>query len=162
MDLLWNAYSNASDDEEEQPKRQRLSLSSTDPPKRHLPSPSPSLFDLQSQPPIPGSYISKRQRALMGSTPAPLPDPVPVPSPFTLSVIGARFWWSLEESSAEQRQGLAFAGRMNEQPTDNTVFCPIIEIAAAKIMNGLKRDATPVPGSKTILPYAVEAWQWCY
>ncbi|XP_027919226.1 WD repeat-containing protein 25 [Vigna unguiculata] len=83
MDLLWNAYSNVSDDEE-QPKRQRLSFSSSNPPKRHLPSPSPPPLFHQTQSTIPGSYISKRQRALMGPTPAPLPDPVPVPSPFTL------------------------------------------------------------------------------
>jgi len=76
MDLLWNAYSSVSDDEEP-PKRHRLS------PKRHIPSPSPLLFP-QTQPTIPGSYISKRQRALMDPTPAPLPDPVPVPSPFKL------------------------------------------------------------------------------
>ncbi|KAL9297903.1 hypothetical protein ACSQ67_023799 [Phaseolus vulgaris] len=67
MDLLRNAYSNVSDDEE-QPKRQRLSHSSSNPSKRHLPSPSPPLIH-QKQPPIPGSYISKRQRALMGPTP---------------------------------------------------------------------------------------------
>lgn len=82
MDLLWNAYSNVSDDEE-QPKRQRLSSSSSNLPKRHLPLPSPPLFH-QTQSPIPGSYISKRQRSLMGPTPVPLPDSVPVPSPFTL------------------------------------------------------------------------------
>ncbi|RDX97467.1 WD repeat-containing protein 25, partial [Mucuna pruriens] len=81
MDLLCNAYSNASDDdEEEQPKRERVSVSSSNPPKRHLP-----LFDLQMQAPIPGRYISKRQRASMGPASASLPDPVPVPSPFTLS-----------------------------------------------------------------------------
>lgn len=85
MDLLCNAYSNASDDDDEQPKRQRVSFSSSNPPKRHLPLPSPPSFDLETQAPVPGRYISKRQRALMGPTPAPLPEPVPVPSPFTLS-----------------------------------------------------------------------------
>ncbi|XP_017433257.1 uncharacterized protein LOC108340404 isoform X2 [Vigna angularis] len=82
MDLLWNAYSNVSDDEE-QPKRQRLSSSSSNLPKRHLPLLSPPLFH-RTQSPIPGSYISKRQRALMGPTPVPLLDPVPVPSPVML------------------------------------------------------------------------------
>ena len=104
MDLLCDAYSNASDDEEQhkrqqqqqqpQPKRQRLSLSSSNPPKPHLP-PTPSLSNLQTQPPnpIPGRYVSKRQRALQGPLPS-LPDPVPVRTPFplqsssTLSVSG--------------------------------------------------------------------------
>ncbi|XP_020237525.1 WD repeat-containing protein 25 isoform X2 [Cajanus cajan] len=100
MDLLCNAYSNTSDDDddEEQPKRQRLSLSSSNPPKPRLHFSSPPLFDHQTQPPIPGRYVSKRQRALMAQTPPspPPPQPVPVPSRFTLS--GTRHFWSLSDA----------------------------------------------------------------
>ncbi|KAH1143109.1 hypothetical protein GLYMA_12G141200v4 [Glycine max] len=74
MDLLCNAYSNASDhedEEEEPPKRQRVSLSSPNPLKRHLPLSSHPSFNHQTQAPMPGRYISKRQRALM-APPLPL------------------------------------------------------------------------------------------
>ncbi|KAL2327881.1 hypothetical protein Fmac_021308 [Flemingia macrophylla] len=79
MDLLCNAYSNASDYDEEPPKRHRVCTL----PKRHLHFASPpSLLDHQ----IPGRYVSKRQRTLMAQTPAPPPpQPLPLPSPFTLS-----------------------------------------------------------------------------
>ncbi|XP_061349718.1 uncharacterized protein LOC133294960 isoform X2 [Gastrolobium bilobum] len=89
MDLLCDAYSNTSDDDDddkgEQPKRQRLSISSSNPPKPHLSSPSSSLFNFQTQAPIPGSYVSKRQRASLGPKPTSLPDPNPLPSSFTLT-----------------------------------------------------------------------------
>ncbi|KAK7319361.1 hypothetical protein RJT34_04081 [Clitoria ternatea] len=85
MDLLCSAYSNTSDDEEEQPKRQRLSLSSSNPPKPYLPFFPSSLSNPQTHAPISGRYISKRQRASMPPLPASLPDPVPLSSPFTLS-----------------------------------------------------------------------------
>ncbi|TKY66641.1 WD repeat-containing protein 25 [Spatholobus suberectus] len=67
-------------------KTTESTLSSSNPPKQHLPLPSPPLFGLETQAPIPGRYISKRQRALMGPNPASIPDPVPVPSPFALAV----------------------------------------------------------------------------
>ncbi|KEH19706.1 putative transcription factor WD40-like family [Medicago truncatula] len=60
MELLRNAYSNSSDEEEE-PKRLKSSHTSSYPPKPYLPSPSPSLI-------LPGSYVSKRQRASSSSS----------------------------------------------------------------------------------------------
>ncbi|XP_027355756.1 WD repeat-containing protein 25 [Abrus precatorius] len=92
MDLLCNAYSNTSDDDDEEeeegenPKRQRVSLSSSNLPKPYLPFPSPiSNPQTQTQAHIPGTYISKRQRASMVPLSPSLPESVPVPSPFTLS-----------------------------------------------------------------------------
>ncbi|KAK7312930.1 hypothetical protein VNO77_37189 [Canavalia gladiata] len=91
MDLLCNAYSNTSDDDDEgeQPKRQRLSLPSANPPKPYrpfsFPSPSPLSSKSQTESPIPGRYISKRQRASMDPLPASRNDSVPVLSPFMLS-----------------------------------------------------------------------------
>ncbi|XP_015953887.1 uncharacterized protein LOC107478267 [Arachis duranensis] len=81
MDLLRDAYYHSSDDED-QPKRQRLSLSSSSsssssyPPKPYFPPTPPPSSSLNPNP-IPGSYVSKRQRALL----APLPDPDPMPLP---------------------------------------------------------------------------------
>ncbi|KAI5420057.1 hypothetical protein KIW84_044014 [Lathyrus oleraceus] len=60
MDLLCAAYSN--DDEEEEPKRMKLS--------DHTPttsSKSSTLSSLHTQTLVPGSYVSKRQRASMAS-----------------------------------------------------------------------------------------------
>ena len=59
MDLLRNAYSNSSDeDEQEKPKRLKSSHTPSYPPKPYLSSPSLIL---------PGSYVSKRQRASSSS-----------------------------------------------------------------------------------------------
>ncbi|MED6114051.1 hypothetical protein PIB30_076631 [Stylosanthes scabra] len=98
MDLLRSAYDHASDDEDHQnpqhpppqPKRQRLSLSSSFyPPKPYLPPTTlPQSSSLNPNPnPIPGSYVSKRQRALL----APHPHAVPIPlhSSTTLSATGS-------------------------------------------------------------------------
>ncbi|XP_057457613.1 uncharacterized protein LOC130748408 [Lotus japonicus] len=83
MDLLCDAYSNASDEErEEQPKRHKPSSnSSSNPPKPHLFIPNPH-YPQTPQPPIPGTYVSKRQRASMGNLAASLPNPDPAPSSF--------------------------------------------------------------------------------
>ncbi|MED6157657.1 hypothetical protein PIB30_025277 [Stylosanthes scabra] len=98
MDLLRSAYDHASDDEDHpnpqhpppQPKRQRLSLSSSSyPPKPYLPPatlPQSSSSSLNPNP-IPGSYVSKRQRALLAPVPHPHPIPLPLHSSTTLSGI---------------------------------------------------------------------------
>lgn len=94
MDLLCDAYSGVSDDnndeQEEQPKRQKSSHFFSNPPKpqRRPFLPSPSLSGaLHTQSLVPGRYVSKRQRASMGSLPTTaLPhNSVPVSSQFTLS-----------------------------------------------------------------------------
>lgn len=103
MDLLHSAYSTASDDEDEdeeksETKHQILSLPSSKRPKldspystttastsikphymplRPSPSPNPNL---QTEAPVPGRYVSKRERALFGSSPR-VSDPNPNPNP---------------------------------------------------------------------------------
>jgi hypothetical protein len=85
MDLLCDAYSNSSDEEEEEkPKRQKFSHTFSNPPKPYLPSPSSSSSNLHTQSLIPGSYISKRQRASMASISASHSVPLSSSS-FTLS-----------------------------------------------------------------------------
>ncbi|PNX97047.1 WD repeat-containing protein 25 [Trifolium pratense] len=88
MDLLCDAYSNSSDEDEEEekekPKRQKFSHSFSNPPKPYLPSPSPP-SNLHTQALIPGSYVSKRQRASMASITTPHSVPLSSSS-FTLSV----------------------------------------------------------------------------
>ncbi|WJX88080.1 hypothetical protein P8452_70202 [Trifolium repens] len=85
MDLLCDAYSNSSDEEEEEkPKRQKFNHTFTNPPKPYLPSPSSSSSNLHTQSLIPGSYISKRQRASMASISASHSVPLSSSS-FTLS-----------------------------------------------------------------------------
>ncbi|CAK8561468.1 unnamed protein product [Lathyrus sativus] len=74
MDLLCAAYSNA--EEEEEPKRMKLS--------HHTPttsSKSSTLSNLHTQTLIPGSYVSKRQRASI----APASLPLSSSPSFTLS-----------------------------------------------------------------------------
>lgn len=84
MESLFKAYSNFSDDydEEDEPKPKRLALSSS-PSKRpeelerfkFKPNFRPSHYpDLNSQPQegimVPGRYVSKRERSLLSSAPA--------------------------------------------------------------------------------------------
>ena len=101
MDLLHNAYSTASDDEEEEEenkeaKHQILAVSSS---KRFKPDYYPYSTtkhhstppNLQTEAPVPGRYISKRERALSGSNhglPAPNPNALP---PSTTSSSGTCF-----------------------------------------------------------------------
>uniref|UniRef100_A0A2N9HLE0 Uncharacterized protein n=1 Tax=Fagus sylvatica TaxID=28930 RepID=A0A2N9HLE0_FAGSY len=94
MDLLHNAYSTASDDEEEEEenketKHQILAVSSSKRFKpdyypysttKHHSTPPNQTPNLQTEAPVPGRYISKRERALFGSTHG-LPDPNPNPLP---------------------------------------------------------------------------------
>ncbi|KAI9079183.1 hypothetical protein K1719_038909 [Acacia pycnantha] len=75
MDLLCDAYGNASDDDQDQPKRRKLAPSSSNPPKPYLP-PINHCSQLQTQSSLPGRYISKRQRALLGVNPT-VPNPTP-------------------------------------------------------------------------------------
>ena len=104
MDLLHNAYSTASDDDDEveekpETKHQILPLPSAKRPKPDnpystttstsikphympfRPSPNPSL---QAEAPVPGRYVSKRERALFGSSPT-VSDPNPNPPSTTTS-----------------------------------------------------------------------------
>ncbi|KAI4333778.1 hypothetical protein L6164_018542 [Bauhinia variegata] len=89
MDLLCHAYSNNSDDDEQEPKRHKVAPSPSNPPnpKPYFPDPPPrsnQSVDFQAQAPLPGRYISKRQRALLVPV-ATVSDPVPVTSSYTAS-----------------------------------------------------------------------------
>ncbi|CAL0328904.1 unnamed protein product [Lupinus luteus] len=116
MDLLLSAYSNNSDsdDEEEQqqqkqpePKKQRFSIPSSESQKPNLTLPStPSLPT-----PIPGRYVSKRQRQRFDPL-STLPSPLHPPSPFTLtgSILDAdlpRSIMPLLKSKAKGHQNLS-------------------------------------------------------
>ncbi|XP_031738523.1 WD repeat-containing protein 25 isoform X2 [Cucumis sativus] len=94
MESLFKAYSNSSDDydEEDEPKPKRLALSSS-PSKRPEREPfkfKPNLRSLHCSDSnsetherimVPGRYVSKRERALLSSTPASrAPDSFPNPS----------------------------------------------------------------------------------
>ncbi|EEF28645.1 conserved hypothetical protein [Ricinus communis] len=100
MDLLCNAYSNSSDEEPEtvpriDPQSKPLlgphQLNTVlPPPKRPKRNNNPLQFS--SEAPIPGRYISKRERALMGQSASAsnrvIQDPNPYP-PFPTSSDGA-------------------------------------------------------------------------
>ncbi|KAL0001003.1 hypothetical protein SO802_014784 [Lithocarpus litseifolius] len=148
MDLLHNAYSTASDDDadevEEKPetKHQILPLPSPKRPKPDnpysttttstsikphympfRPSPNPSL---QTEAPVPGRYVSKRERALFGSSPRVSdPDPNPNP-PSTATSSSASVFGSISDSSIphdimsslrHQREDRARLGRISERLT---------------------------------------------
>ncbi|XP_022142879.1 WD repeat-containing protein 25 [Momordica charantia] len=80
MESLFEAYSNASEDDEDEPQPKRLALPSSPSkrpkperskfPPKFQPSPSP---DFNSEPQkgimVPGRYVSKRERALLGAAP---------------------------------------------------------------------------------------------
>ncbi|KDP39000.1 hypothetical protein JCGZ_00757 [Jatropha curcas] len=97
MDLLCNAYSNSSDEEPEpNPKPTFRPESRTEygtvflPPSKR-PKPDNPL-KLQSEAPLPGRYISKRERALLrqaSSASDSPPDQNPNPSLFTSPVLGS-------------------------------------------------------------------------
>ncbi|KAK9269086.1 hypothetical protein L1049_000854 [Liquidambar formosana] len=101
MDLLCNAYSNTSeddDDDEEEPGHQNPRIP---PSKRPKPTSNPNLLtkpspvfrpnytpNPQREAPIPGRYISKRERALLDSV-HKVPDPNPSSPVITSSVLGS-------------------------------------------------------------------------
>lgn len=92
MDLLCNAYSNASDNEEEeeesakQPRPENFTPPNSkrlkpDNPFTHTKTQNPlsgstQFPALRIEAPVPGRYVSKRERALLGSQPT-APDPNP-------------------------------------------------------------------------------------
>ncbi|XP_030929933.1 WD repeat-containing protein 25 [Quercus lobata] len=149
MDLLHNAYSTASDDDDEveekpETKHQILPLPSSKRPKpdnpysttttstsikphympfRPSPNPSPSL---QTEAPVPGRYVSKRERALVGSSPR-VSDPNPNPNPpSTTTSSSASVFGSISDSSIphdimsslrHQREDCTRLGRISERLT---------------------------------------------
>ncbi|XP_023913114.1 uncharacterized protein LOC112024714 isoform X2 [Quercus suber] len=152
MDLLHNAYSTASDDDDEveekpETKHQILPLPSSKRPKpdnpystittstslkppyymppRHSPSPNPNP-NLQTEAPVPGRYVSKRERALFGSSPR-VSDPNPNPNPSsTPTSSSASVFGSISDSSIphdimsslrHQREDRAWLGRISERLT---------------------------------------------
>ncbi|KAK8622830.1 hypothetical protein V6N13_117730 [Hibiscus sabdariffa] len=98
MDLLCKAYSNTSDDEpepepESQPRpvyHQHLPFRPSKRPKPEHPFPTLDL-PMREEPPLPGRYISKRERALSGTVPqADEPNPnFRDPHVTTQSVLGS-------------------------------------------------------------------------
>lgn len=150
MDLLHNAYSTASDDDDEveekpETKHQILPLPSSKRPKpdnpystittstslkphyymppRPSPNPNPNL---QTEAPVPGRYVSKRERALFGSSPR-VSDPNPNPNPSsTPTSSSASVFGSISDSSIphdimsslrHQREDRAWLGRISERLT---------------------------------------------
>ncbi|KAL6202266.1 hypothetical protein ACLB2K_025974 [Fragaria x ananassa] len=97
MDRLCNAYSNASDDEEARPLKQRRTETNRMPLKpnnpfhhtnTHHPPPAATQFPvIPTETHVPGRYISKRERSLLGSHPDPNPNPSTLPT--TSSVLGS-------------------------------------------------------------------------
>ncbi|CAN6557989.1 unnamed protein product [Malus baccata var. baccata] len=95
MDLLCNVYSNPSDNDEEEEEEEAEGIKQTITPpnpkrlksdnpfahtKFHHPLPESTQFPtLQAEAPVPGRYISKRERALLVSQPT-VPDPQPNPN----------------------------------------------------------------------------------
>lgn len=152
MDLLHNAYSTASDDDDEveekpETKHQILPLPSSKRPKpdnpyssittstslkphyymppRPSPSPSPNPNpNLQTEAPVPGRYVSKRERALFGSSPRvsdPNPNPSSTPTSSSASVFGSISDSSIPHdimsSLRHQREDRAWLGRISERLT---------------------------------------------
>lgn len=128
MDLLCNAYSTASDDDDqpepERPivpppsKRPRPDhhLSHTEPWDQLRPNPAPYP---PTEAPIPGRYISKRERAVLGSAPR-VTDPTPPPDPVeTTPVIGSILDSNLPHgilsSLRRQNKGQAGLGQISER-----------------------------------------------
>lgn len=91
MDRLCNAYSNASDDEEEarplkqpRPETNRMPHKPNNPfhhTNTHHPPPAATQFPvIPTETHVPGRYISKRERALLGSHPDPNFNPSTLPT----------------------------------------------------------------------------------
>ncbi|KAJ6298016.1 hypothetical protein OIU76_019191 [Salix suchowensis] len=92
MDLLCNAYSNSSDEEPEPKFKSDYKPVIPPPPKRFKPE-TPSQ-NLRTEAPVPGRYISKRERALSAQlsqvpNPAPTPNLNPNPTVVTSPVLGS-------------------------------------------------------------------------
>lgn len=115
MDLLCNAYSTASDDDDEP---QHLA-----PSKRHRPEPPRSHTKPLSvtEPPIPGRYISKREQAALASASASVSrasDPSPPSSVAAMPVVGSILDSDLSHdilsSLRHQTKGRAGVGKLSE------------------------------------------------
>ncbi|KAB5521568.1 hypothetical protein DKX38_025887 [Salix brachista] len=92
MDLLCNAYSNSSDEEPEPKFKPNYKPVIPPHPKRFKPE-TPSQ-NLRTEAPVPGRYISKRERALSAQlsqvpNPAPTPNLNPNPTVVTSPVLGS-------------------------------------------------------------------------
>lgn len=96
MDLLSNAYSTPSDEDEEEKlaisssrKRPKSQIS----PQQNKPSSNPQnpLSIRPQEAPIAGRYVSKRERAISAANPVRVPDPIPpstsISSPGSLLVL---------------------------------------------------------------------------
>ncbi|KAM1041494.1 hypothetical protein ACFX2I_030647 [Malus domestica] len=102
MDLLCNAYCNASDNEEAEAEGIKETFTPPNPKrlkpdnpfartKFHHPLPESTQFPTtQAEAPVPGRYISKRERALLATQPTvPEPNPNPNAPVTTLPVFGS-------------------------------------------------------------------------
>ncbi|KAG6790546.1 hypothetical protein POTOM_006702 [Populus tomentosa] len=79
MDLLCHAYSNSSDEEPEpEPKLKPEYRPVIPPPPKRFKPETPSQ-NLRTEAPVPGRYISKRERALSAQSPR-VPNPAPTPN----------------------------------------------------------------------------------
>lgn len=72
MDLLCSTYSNSDDDDQDGPEPKRPRLGNRTPAANHRPQLLPGNELREAS--IPGRYVSKRERVLMGSLPA-APEP---------------------------------------------------------------------------------------
>lgn len=75
MDLISSAYSN-SDDDQAEPETKRPRPGNPGPLTNHRPKLQPgNEHGRLTEAPVPGRYVSKRERALMSSLAAPAPEP---------------------------------------------------------------------------------------
>ncbi|KAI8010190.1 WD repeat-containing protein 25 [Camellia lanceoleosa] len=118
MDLLCNAYSTASDDDDEPQHLAPSKRPRPEPPRSHTKPLS------VTEPPIPGRYISKRERAALASASASASvsrasDPSPPSSVATMPVVGSILDSDLSHdilsSLRHQTKGRAGVGKLSER-----------------------------------------------
>lgn len=139
MDLLHSAYSNASDDEEEHnSKHQSLVPPSSKrpkpdnpytlikpeshpyrPPTKHYSGiPLNQSLELQREAPVPGRYISKRERALFRTVPDPNPNPpATTSSPVLGSISDSNLPHHILSTLRHRAEGRAQLGQISEKLT---------------------------------------------
>ncbi|XP_030498775.2 uncharacterized protein LOC115714278 [Cannabis sativa] len=124
MDLLCNAYSNDSDeDDDDAPKHQILIQPSSKRPKIEIPitqsQPHNPMTPLPYSPldsPIPGRYISKRERAIFASPPAAHHPPHPVSnSPAFGSILDSNIRYDILSLLRNKRSSVQQRGQMSQR-----------------------------------------------